>query len=248
MSSHAFVLRWLIILSFTAFAIYIVYNVSNSLSIETVEVGFEKIKANPWALSALFDYIASLPISAVFVATRITTNPLISIIAATAVTCLGNPILLLVAAYYLLNAKTCREAWLLPSHDVNAHQNPYGVIAFRLAILLNLVVYIWSVGRALFLESPSEGWANITSNPWSYTTFIDSFAGVMFSIIYIVAKEWGRPLVWVPFVFGLLLGGNGVGCVYIFLASIAETSIRSSILSAHPISISSAQREYQPIP
>ncbi|KAJ3206440.1 hypothetical protein HDU67_008167 [Dinochytrium kinnereticum] len=246
-SGHAVILKGAIITGLVAFGGYVVYNVLLSFATLPISEGFERIKASPTALSALFDYIASLSLCATFTATRTSGNPWIAGTQAIAVVMLGNPIMLFAAAYFLMSSKTCREAWLVASSP-SSQKNLVGLNLFRVAVVVNLGFYIWSVVRALSMESPSDGWEAIAREPWSYTTFVDSFAGVIFSILYVVSREWGRPIVWGSFVLGLLLLGNGVGCVYVLLATIGQESIRDSMLSNKPISITGTRTEYQRIP
>jgi divalent metal cation (Fe/Co/Zn/Cd) transporter len=84
-------------------------------------------------------------------------------------------------------------------------------LSFRTLVAINLVIYTIICFRALSLESLAAGWQSITQNPWSWTTFIDSFGGVLFGIFYVVAREWGDGLSILGWVVGLLLLGNGVG-------------------------------------
>ncbi|KAI8849890.1 hypothetical protein BC829DRAFT_489179 [Chytridium lagenaria] len=214
---HATVLRLLLILLHTTFSIYVIYNVTTSFQKEPISIGFTKLLQSPWAITALFDYIASIPLGATFIALHTSESPLLALLTGGITAGLGNPVVGMGAALM-------------------------GLVA------MNLVVYVGVIGRAFLLEEPGEGWRRIRGEPWNWTTFVDSFEGVLFAISYVVVREWGRVGVCVFFVVGLLVGGNGFGCIYVLLATIGASNIREAILSTKPIPFfGSNHHEYQTI-
>ncbi|KAJ3412446.1 hypothetical protein HDV05_000750 [Chytridiales sp. JEL 0842] len=262
---HSQLLKPLSGLLLIGFGLYLTISVILAFQKEPISTGGSKIIANPWALSALFDYIASLSLGVSFLVARSTVNVerisaagrikrvrvqeglgcyLTATAAAMLLTFLGNPVLLFAAAWYLFQtpgAKTIREAWLVGVDDVggpeSAEKHRAGMWTWRFLITANLLAYIIVCIRALALESPSLGWASITGNVWSWVTFMDSFGGVIFSILYVVAREWGKPITLVVWVIGLLLLGNGVGCIYILAASFEANTFYEATLSPAPLHI-----------
>jgi hypothetical protein len=142
MMHHSAVFKPLSTIILLSWALYITVNIITSFQKEPISTGGSKIVQDPWALAALFDYVASLGLGVAFVVARSTVKVTKSVHqqgdaglnvnvvveegwqallkgfgVALAVTFLGNPVLLMLVAYWIYfgvpHAKTLREAWLV---------------------------------------------------------------------------------------------------------------------------------------
>lgn len=70
--------------------------------------------------------------------------------------------------------------------------------------------------KALVEQSIPEGWAYITSDDWSYVSFVDNMLGIMFTLVLIALRERNNGLVeLVAWLSGVTFLGNGVTCLYV---------------------------------
>ncbi|KAI8622727.1 hypothetical protein BC830DRAFT_1088540 [Chytriomyces sp. MP71] len=217
-----------------AFSAFIVYLVVRAAQAQNLGDGFETITRNAWALSALVDYVASTPLCATWAALRVcgSTRPWLAI--AFALTCflLGNPLVLGVAA----GALACTTSGLLVRDPVRLatrrmQPQPLHVTAFLVATGAVLIGFTVATFAAIASEPFSDGVEYVKAHPWALASFVDSFGGVLFVMVYVLVREWGSwgliAAMWV----GLLLGGNGVSCLYVLLVGWNAMSLVDVVLS-----------------
>ncbi|KAI8620719.1 hypothetical protein BC830DRAFT_1097873 [Chytriomyces sp. MP71] len=234
MASMRAIARLATAIGLTAFAGYIVYLVVLAAEAQNISDGFDTIKRNAWALSALVDYVASVPLCATWAALRIcgSARPWLAVAFGLSCLLLGNPVVLVIAAGALVFTSAgllVRDSTSLITRRVQAQ--PLHVMAFLLATGVVLVGFTCATFAAIVSEPFSDGIDYVKAHPWALASFVDSFGGVLFAMAYVLVREWGSWALIAAFWAGLLLGGNGVSCLYVLLIGWNAVSVADLVLS-----------------
>lgn len=205
-----------------------------------LQVGWDKMLASPWSVTALVDYLVGVAFGMV-VLWLLDGPPLLYLpgrVWAFAYPLLGNVALLTYAAFLLTWCKSATAALLpatyrLPTAEPchRRRTSALGVLFFTLLVGF-IGVCVW----AMSAQTLDEGWRHLTADVWSAVTFIDNLAGLVFTLAFVVLREGGgvhrRMVVWTV---ALLLFGNGATCLYVLLvvqkSLIRNVSFESTLLS-----------------
>ncbi|PXF49601.1 hypothetical protein BWQ96_00671 [Gracilariopsis chorda] len=146
---------------------------------------------------------------------------------------ISNFALLWYVAYMILLHKDLRSA-LIPYSTAEANgQVPMRTqrnrrtaqIVASIASFLFFVIVVLDI-NAMRYESFSTAWTKLLSNQnkWITFTYADSLAGLLFTAIYIIEREGGPSPTSVLWAVALLVLGNAVTCVYVFLMALQAIS------------------------
>ncbi|KAI8800819.1 hypothetical protein BJ742DRAFT_61484 [Cladochytrium replicatum] len=229
-------LRGIVFLLFTASGIAFLPHLFNALATHlSLGEALKHVLSNPWAASALFDYLAGLTLTLPYFAV-IGPAPF-GLIICVAVFVLGNPVTMFRLALLVIFSSTTLTASLLPlAEGAGTSPNRKGVVILRTVTVAVLAVYVASVIRAFALQpNPGDGWEYIKNDEWSWLTFLDNLLGVLVAAVYVLVREQCRAVVVVPTLTLLALLGSGVTCVYVLLATVGANSIQEALLVRRPV-------------
>lgn len=212
-------------------SIWLFTKLFDAFSAQSLSGGGAALRASPWGLSALADYIVGAVFAAMFIWLR-ETPPLLYVhhkIVAIAFPFLGNPVLLLYISYVIYTYKSVEltfvprsvspDGELVFHPPANRRQTKLVGFIFAVLLVLFLGVCIWA-----FKVQPLSDGVKDFSNKWVAFTFQDNLGGLLFTFVYVLIREDGVPSVVIPWFLGLALLGNAATCFYVI--KLAHESIR----------------------
>lgn len=210
---------------------------------EPISVGASRLISSGWSISVLSDFFVGTLFTVIYL--WLLNGPSFCFIPcriwAILTPFLGNFIPLMYVAYLLFTTRASIVSVLLPFSSSSPHyhqhqqtSNSYNktiiraataVFATALAAFVAVCVWAWSK------QSLSEGWATISNEPWTITTFADNLAGLSLTLPVIIAREQSFVVSQMLWTVALALLGNGGTCLYVLAVTAQARSKRIGFAS-----------------
>lgn len=154
---------------------------------------------------------------------------MVGVIMALMLTFLGNPVLLAFVSVKIVFSNDLVTALTPLNRPTIKRTRPFETFILSFIAMLVGAVYFAVLVYALATETISLGWIYIKGDPWSYVSFIDNMLGIAFTCVFVALRERESKFV-IVWIVSLLLLGNGITCIYVYLCCRGDHSIREVVL------------------
>lgn len=238
---------WIVIITFLSAIAYFCPLLASAIRTTSLSDGFSHILANSWATSALVDYATGLILSVPFIF-HASGGGFIGSLLAVSLIFLGNPVLLIFACYRIVISENLVSAFTPLARKSRHSPKPFSTKLLGGISCVVGLVYFAVLFKALCEQSIPEGWAYITSDDWSYVSFVDNMLGIIFSLVYIALRERNKGILrLIAWLAAVTLLGNGVTCIYVFMLSQENLSVKEMFLccdrNKRPLRLNSIHEE-----
>lgn len=211
--------------------IYLIADLVDAWRTQPISEAFAALRASPWGLTALVDYIIGAVFAILFIWLRETPSLLFINYKVIAVIFpfLGNFVLFLYMSYVIFVQKNLTYTFVPKSlrgssQDVfylPANRKQTGIIVFLFSVLL--LGFVSVCAWAFSVQSLADGIKDF-DNKWIGLTFKDNLGGIVFTFTYVLVREGGTLSSVVPWFLAFAFLGNAATCAYVL--SIAYDSWR----------------------
>ncbi|KAF0717851.1 Aste57867_2051 [Aphanomyces stellatus] len=231
MTASSSATRWVVGAILAVPVVYFATVLFPAIANVSISVGFNHIISNVWATSALIDYVTGLTFTLPYMWFR-SPNAVVGVVVVLLCFGMGNVVSVALFVFFIVSGRSSLRHAILPlDHPLHAAPNTktWGVTIFQSIAAAIGVIYWAYLIYAVVTEPVSAGWAFITSDTWSYVTFVDVITGIAMVVTYVLVRELRADNVIAALLWflALLFLGNGVTVVYLLYVTWGPMAGRS---------------------